>query len=307
MTLTLTGWLLIVSSIAISALLIFPQQSAKPAFLSRLQSSSRGGGQDLRGTARTLIVPAAVFLLVAGIGAATSYLRTPAEATGTGSTISSSPSGSGEDDEIARLKDYTRSIGTEKPATMAAADKLLPDVNTMIERLAARLQTAPDDIKGWRTLGWSYFNMERYDLAATAYAKAAELDPNSAEIKASYEEAKAKASESNSQEKAPSLQTEDAGKSSDGSNAEKIAKSEAMSPHDRDASIRSMVDGLASRLESSPRDVEGWTRLMRSRVVLGEKEVAAAAFRKALDVFKDDSAASGEITAIATELGLKAE
>jgi len=68
-----------------------------------------------------------------------------------------------------------------------------------------------------------------------------------------------------------------------------------------------MVDRLADRLESSPLDVEGWTLLMRSRVVRGEREIAATAFRKALEVFKDDSAASGRITAAATELGLKAE
>lgn len=80
-----------------------------------------------------------------------------------------------------------------------------------------------------------------------------------------------------------------------------------MPPPDRDAAIRAMVDGLASRLESSPRDAEGWTRLMRSRVVLGEREVAATAFRKALAVFKEDSAASERIRAAATELGLKAE
>jgi hypothetical protein len=46
---------------------------------------------------------------------------------------------------------------------------------------------------------------------------------------------------------------------------------------------------------------------MRSRVVLGERERAATAFRAALDVFKDDSAASVQITAAAIELGLKAE
>jgi len=60
-----------------------------------------------------------------------------------------------------------------------------------------------------------------------------------------------------------------------------------------------MVDGLA--------DLEGWTRLMRSRVVLGERAVAAAAFHNALEVFKDDAAASGKIIATAIELGLKAE
>jgi hypothetical protein len=42
-------------------------------------------------------------------------------------------------------------------------------------------------------------------------------------------------------------------------------------------------------------------------VVLGEKEVAATAFRKALEVFKNDSAAAGKITAAAIELGLKTE
>jgi hypothetical protein len=46
---------------------------------------------------------------------------------------------------------------------------------------------------------------------------------------------------------------------------------------------------------------------MRSRVVLGEREVAATAFRKALEVFKDDSAASDKIRAAAIGLGLKAE
>jgi cytochrome c-type biogenesis protein CcmH len=93
----------------------------------------------------------------------------------------------------------------------------------------------------------------------------------------------------------------------DGLSVEKITKSKTMAPHERDAAIGSMVDGLADRLESSPRDVEGWALLLRSRVVLGERELAATAFRKALEVFKDDSAASGKITAAAMELGLKAD
>ena len=306
MSLTLLGWLLIVSSIAISALLIFLLRSdaARVALLSRLRSSSWGFGQGLQGTAGTLIVAAAVFLLVAGIGAATSYLGAPPKATGSGDTLSHSGS---DGETLARLKDYTRSIGTEEPASVAAAGKLLPDVNTMIEKLAARLETTPGDIKGWRMLGWSYFHTGRYKQAATALARAVELDPNSAELKLSYEEAKAKAHESDNLETTASLQTEAVGKGGDGPRVEKNTKSEAMPPRAHDAAIRSMVDGLADRLVSSPRDVEGWTRLMRSRVVLGERDVAATAFRKALEVFKDDSAATGKITAAAIELGLKAE
>ena len=207
---------------------------------------------------------------------------------------------------LARLTDYTRSIGTEEPASMAAADKLQPDVNAMTERLAAGLETTPDNIEGWRMLGWSYFHTARYEQAATAYSKAVALDPSSAELKLSYEEAKAKASESGNSATGSSLPAETVGKGGDGG-VEKIAKSEAMPPREHDAAIRSMVDGLAERLESSPRDVEGWTLLMRSRVVLGEREVAATAFRKALEVFKDNSAASGEIRATAIELGLKTE
>ncbi|MFN0219553.1 MAG: tetratricopeptide repeat protein [Hyphomicrobium sp.] len=208
---------------------------------------------------------------------------------------------------LARLKDYTRSIGVVESAAPAPTGNLLPDVNTMIERLEARLKTTPEDIKGWRMLGWSYFNMAHYQQAATAYAKAVELDPASAELKRSYEEAKAKASESSNEVTAAAMQSEAVAKSGEGLIVEQSAKSEAMPPHAGDAAIRSMVDGLADRLESSPRDVEGWTRLMRSRVVLGEKEVAATAFSKALEVFKDDSAASAKITASAIELGLQVE
>jgi cytochrome c-type biogenesis protein CcmH len=246
-----------------------------------------------------LVVAAAGFLLVAGIGAAT-YLGDPPDATG-------SAARSGSDGEIlAQLKNYTRSIGAPEPASKAAAAKPLPDVNTMIERLAARLETTPDDIKGWQMLGWSYLNTARYEQAATAYARALALDPNSTEIKLSYEEAKAKAAESNNSETASSLATETIGKGSEGPNVEKNAQSEAMSPHQNDTVVRSMVDRLADRLESSPRDVDGWTLLMRSRVVRGERDIAATALRKALEVFKDDSAASGTITATAIELGLKA-
>ena len=265
------------------------------ALLSRLRSSSAG----------TLFVAAAVFLLVAGIGATTSYLRDPPKGASRGDAIPSRAGSNGE--MLARLEDYTRSIATQEPAPMPAADKLLPDVNTMIERLAARLETAPQDGKGWRTLGWSYFNTGRYEQAAAAYARAVELDPTSAELQRSYEQAKAKASASSNPETASSLQAEAAAKGGDAPPVEKISRSEATPPHQSDAAIRSMVDGLAGRLERSPRDAEGWTRLMRSRVVLGEREVAATAFRKALEVFKEDAAASGRITAVASELGLKTE
>jgi cytochrome c-type biogenesis protein CcmH len=278
--------------------------AARLALLSRLRSSRWGFGQNLQSAPQMLFVAAAAFLLISGIGKAISYVGSAPEATRSEETISFS----GPDGEmLTRLTDYARSIGTEQPSSMTAAGELLPDVNAMIEQLAARLETAPQDIEGWRMLGWSYFHTERYEQAAIAFGRALELDPGSAELKLSYEEAKAKASESDSLEIASSLQTGAVDKSGDGLSVGKATTPEAIPAPERDAAIRSMVDGLAHRLESSPRDADGWIQLMRSRIVLGEGEVAATAFRKALEVFVDDQAASGKIMAAAIELGLKAE
>ncbi|MDO8352643.1 MAG: tetratricopeptide repeat protein, partial [Aestuariivirga sp.] len=275
--------------------------AARLALLSRLPSSRWGFSKNIQGYPLKLLVTSAVFLLVSGIGAAVSYDKSAPETMRPEEMISfSEPDG----ELLTQLTDYVRSIGTEQPSSMATTGELLPDVNAMIERLAARLEAKPRDVEGWRMLGWSYFHTERYEQAATAFGKALELDPGSAELKRSYEEAKAKASESGNLQIASSLQTEVMdGKPSVG----KVTTPEAMPEPERDAAIRSMVNGLAQRLESSPRDVDGWIHLMRSRVVLGETEVAATAFQKALEVFVEDPAASGKIMAAAIEFGLKTE
>lgn len=139
---------------------------------------------------------ATVFLLVVGIGAAASYITGPIGTTGSGATVASLQEATGPEAEmLARLADYARATGIDEPEPKVANSDSLPDVDTMIGRLAARLEETPNDVRGWRMLGWSYFQMARYVQAASAYAKAATLDPGSAEIKTSYEEAKAKASE----------------------------------------------------------------------------------------------------------------
>jgi len=278
--------------------------AARLALLARPQPSTREFGQILRSTTRTLIVPVAVVLVIGGIGSAISKVGAPSQAFGSGDANSFSLSGA-DDEVLERLQDYTRSIATTEPGPKE--EKLLPDVDTMIERLAARLETTPDDVRGWRMLGWSYFHTGRFEQATTAFARAVELDPNSAELRLSYEEAKTKAAE-NSNSGAGSTPDAVAALKEDNSHGiEKLTELGAMPVGEQDAAIRSMVEGLAARLESSPRDVEGWTRLMRSRVVLGERELAATAYRKALEAFRDDSIASSRITAAAIELGLKVE
>jgi cytochrome c-type biogenesis protein CcmH len=53
------------------------------------------------------------------------------------------------------------------------------------------------------------------------------------------------------------------------------------SPAGDEAFIRSMVEGLESRLQDSPDDVEGWIMLARSYRVLGETQKAAEALARA--------------------------
>jgi cytochrome c-type biogenesis protein CcmH len=54
-------------------------------------------------------------------------------------------------------------------------------VDQVIAGLEARLKANPNDAEGWRMLGWSYFQTERFAEAATAMKRAAALDPDNPE------------------------------------------------------------------------------------------------------------------------------
>ncbi len=89
-----------------------------------------------------------------------------------------------------------------------------------------------------------------------------------------------------------------------GPTLEDVQVAEAMPPADRSAMIRDMVDGLANRLETSPRDADGWIKLIRSRMVLGETELAKQALARGLEVFAEDKQQRDRIGAAAQQLGL---
>ncbi|MGI9435906.1 MAG: tetratricopeptide repeat protein, partial [Geminicoccaceae bacterium] len=72
--------------------------------------------------------------------------------------------------------------------------------------------------------------------------------------------------------------------SAPGPGPDDVAEMAALSTEDRTERIRSMVDGLAARLEDDPSDIEGWLRLAQSRKVLGESEAATQAYERALEV-----------------------
>jgi cytochrome c-type biogenesis protein CcmH len=67
-----------------------------------------------------------------------------------------------------------------------------------------------------------------------------------------------------------------------------VAAAKDMTGNDREAMIRGMVDRLATRLKQNGDDVDGWLRLVRAYMVLGDREKAKSAGADArLAVTKD--------------------
>ena len=66
-----------------------------------------------------------------------------------------------------------------------------------------------------------------------------------------------------------------------GPSAADVEAARDMSETDRATFIRSMVEGLAERLESEPDNLDGWLRLSRAYLVLGEPDKAESALARA--------------------------
>lgn len=165
--------------------------AARLDLLTRPRTSNWRDADIVRTCPPAMIVAAAAFLIVAGLGAAATYVETGPETAGAAEMASASAT---DDETLANLKHYAGAIGASSTTASAVPGKDMPDLETMIARLAARLEVSPQDIDGWAMLGRSYFHTARYSQAAAAFGKAAALDPSSAELKALYEDAKAKAS-----------------------------------------------------------------------------------------------------------------
>jgi tetratricopeptide (TPR) repeat protein len=172
-----------------------------------------------------------------------------------------------------------------------AGDANLPDVDTMIGRLVKRLETDSGNADGWRMLGWSYLHTGKYAEAVSAYSTALALDPKNADTMKALEEARATAK--NGEAKQPEM--------ADARDLTKAASPQAADPM---AMGKEMTERLAGRLEVSPRDPDGWLRLMRARTVLGQQDLAKAALKKALTVFADDKPSRDQISAAAKDMGI---
>lgn len=83
-----------------------------------------------------------------------------------------------------------------------------------------------------------------------------------------------------------------------------IVAAQSLSPEQRSAMITGMVERLAARLKEDGSDFEGWLKLARAYVVLGERDKARAAIANARGAFRDDSEKQRRIDDAARALGV---
>ena len=75
-------------------------------------------------------------------------------------------------------------------------------------------------------------------------------------------------------------------------------------PAGQQAMIQGMVDRLAAQLKAQPRDLDGWIRLMRSRMVLGDPASASGALRDGLAAFSHSAPVQTKLRDAAKAMGV---
>jgi cytochrome c-type biogenesis protein CcmH len=85
---------------------------------------------------------------------------------------------------------------------------------------------------------------------------------------------------------------------------DQMAAAAQMPDSDRDAMIQGMVDKLAAELKQNPHDADGWVRLMRARMVLGNPAGATEAYRAARTAFAQSPTELAALTQAAHSLGI---
>lgn len=76
------------------------------------------------------------------------------------------------------------------PAPASMTEEAPVDAQSMIARLEAQLRNNPGDAQGWRALGWAFFQTGKFAEAASAYARAVQIEPKRAEGWSSLGEAR---------------------------------------------------------------------------------------------------------------------
>jgi cytochrome c-type biogenesis protein CcmH len=139
----------------------------------------------------------------------------------------------------------------------------------------AKLLSEGDDAAGWRPTV-----IERWRLARTKLGLATDPPPGG------------KAVAADPAGRAPALAKQD------------VDAAQSMTPDARRQMIEEMVAGLDKRLNENGRDLEGWQRLIRAYTVLGRRDDALAALKRAQAALAQEAPSLEVLGALAKSLGL---
>jgi cytochrome c-type biogenesis protein CcmH len=96
------------------------------------------------------------------------------------------------------------------------------------------------------------------------------------------------------------------GETAGGPTRDQIEAASSMSAEDRGTMIETMVASLDEKLRQNPRDWDGWSKLVRSYMVLGKADQARDALKRGVAAFGADTDEARRLAAFAASLGLAA-
>ena len=218
----------------------------------------------------------------------------------------------------AYIEMISRTLGRKAPAGASASAAAAPggtdaeppqhDVNIIVQRLAARLKQNGSDAEGWAQLVRSYRALGQDDKAKAALADARQAlasDPDRLRVFTDIVEKGASAA-TTTLAAPPVVQAPAAPvAAASGLSTADVAAAAKLQPDQQDDMVRNMVTRLADRLKQNGNDIEGWQRLLRAYLVLGERDKAQAAAADAKRALASDADKLRQIDDTIKSLGLE--
>lgn len=197
-------------------------------------------------------------------------------------------------------KDVDRLIGLGEALTIKANGQITPEALALFEEAGT---VAPADVRPPLMKARALLQAGKRDGAIDVLQIILNTSPEDALWRADIEQtiANLKAGKGPT---APPAQGNRPAEPPRGPTAEDVEAAASLDEQGRKDMIRSMVDGLAERLRENPTDVEGWERLLRAYVVLGEQDKVNEALRNAANALPEND--MRRLTDTATQLGIDA-
>lgn len=184
-----------------------------------------------------------------------------------------------------------RALGALAEALVTAAQGVVtPEAKGLFERVTAQ---DPQDPRPDFYLGWADAQAGDFHAALERWRRLLAATPADAPWRPRVVDAIREAAgelELDPDSVLAQIPTPPAAAQPPGPAAEDVARAEAMSPEERQAFIRGMVEKLQARMDADGSDPEGWLRLAQARLVLGETDRARATFEKAVSLHPESPA-----------------